>query len=74
MDIQFIISFLSIVVIDLVLAGDNAVVIAMAAHRLEPTQRKRAICSAATGSPASWTGIPGWQRWGRESWGGPQGR
>ncbi|MBI2164591.1 MAG: TerC family protein [candidate division NC10 bacterium] len=43
MDLQFVISFLSIVVIDLVLAGDNAVVIAMAAHRLEPTQRKRAI-------------------------------
>jgi YjbE family integral membrane protein len=43
MDIQFIISFLTIVMIDLVLAGDNAVVIAMAAHRLAPSQRKKAI-------------------------------
>jgi len=43
MELQFILGFLSIVAIDLVLAGDNAVVIAMAAHRLEPTQRKRAI-------------------------------
>jgi YjbE family integral membrane protein len=43
MDLQFIMSFLSIVAIDLVLAGDNAVVIAMAAHRLEPRQRKQAI-------------------------------
>jgi YjbE family integral membrane protein len=43
MDLQFVMSFLSIVMIDLVLAGDNAVVIAMAAHRLEPRQRKTAI-------------------------------
>jgi YjbE family integral membrane protein len=34
---------LRIVVIDLVLSGDNAVVIGMAAHRLEPKQRKTAI-------------------------------
>ena len=32
-----------IVVIDLVLSGDNAVVIGMAAHRLEPRQRRLAI-------------------------------
>ncbi len=32
-----------IVIIDLVLSGDNAVVIGMAAHRLEPRQRKAAI-------------------------------
>ena len=32
-----------IVVIDLVLSGDNAVVIGMAAHRLEPRQRRAAI-------------------------------
>ena len=43
MELQFILGFLSIVAIDLVLAGDNAVVIAMAAHRLEPSQRKKAI-------------------------------
>jgi YjbE family integral membrane protein len=34
---------LRIVIIDLVLSGDNAVVIGMAAHRLEPRQRKAAI-------------------------------
>jgi YjbE family integral membrane protein len=34
---------LSIVVIDLVLSGDNAVVIGMAAHRLPPQQRRMAI-------------------------------
>ena len=34
---------LSIVLIDLVLSGDNAVVIGMAAHRLEPRQRRTAI-------------------------------
>src|SRR5437867_8156842 len=32
-----------IVIIDLVLSGDNAVVIGMAAHRLEPRQRRAAI-------------------------------
>ena len=32
-----------IVLIDLVLSGDNAVVIGMAAHRLEPRQRRAAI-------------------------------
>src|SRR6185295_1037535 len=36
-------SFIRIVIIDLVLSGDNAVVIGMAAHRLEPRQRKIAI-------------------------------
>ena len=34
---------LRIVIIDLVLSGDNAVVIGMAAHRLEPRQRRTAI-------------------------------
>lgn len=34
---------LKIIVIDLVLSGDNAIVIGMAAHRLEPKQRKFAI-------------------------------
>ncbi len=36
-------SALRIVVIDLVLSGDNAIVIGMAAHRLPPNQRKMAI-------------------------------
>src|SRR5215510_13748035 len=36
-------SILRIVIIDLVLSGDNAVVIGMAAHRLPTQQRKQAI-------------------------------
>lgn len=44
---EFISGLLNIVVIDLVLSGDNAVVIGMAAHRLEPRQRKVAILSGA---------------------------
>ena len=36
-------SLLRIVIIDLALSGDNAVVIGMAAHRLPPRQRKTAI-------------------------------
>jgi YjbE family integral membrane protein len=40
---HFLSSILKIVIIDLVLSGDNAVVIGMAAHRLEPSQRKKAI-------------------------------
>jgi YjbE family integral membrane protein len=39
----FLYSVLRIIVIDLVLSGDNAVVIGMAAHRLPPQQRKMAI-------------------------------
>ena len=40
---EFLSQILRIIIIDLVLSGDNAVVIGMAAHRLEPVQRKRAI-------------------------------
>ena len=40
---NFLSQILRIVIIDLVLSGDNAVVIGMAAHRLEPRQRKTAI-------------------------------
>src|SRR5947208_6042805 len=40
---NFFYSVVRIVVIDLVLSGDNAVVIGMAAHRLPSTQRKQAI-------------------------------
>lgn len=42
-DLQFIYGFLSIVIIDLVLAGDNAVVIAMAVRSLPHEQRKKGI-------------------------------
>jgi YjbE family integral membrane protein len=40
---HFLYSVIRIVVIDLVLSGDNAVVIGMAAHRLPPPQRRKAI-------------------------------
>ena len=40
---EFVAKILQIIVIDLVLSGDNAVVIAMAAHRLPDHQRKKAI-------------------------------
>ncbi len=41
--LTFLASILGIVVLDLVLSGDNAVVIGMAARRLSPHQRRRAI-------------------------------
>ncbi len=41
---------ISIVVIDLVLSGDNALVIGMAAHRLEPKQRRWAIIVGGAGA------------------------
>jgi len=44
---QFVSSFLMIIVIDLVLAGDNAVVIAMAVRNLSPKQRKIGIMCGA---------------------------
>jgi YjbE family integral membrane protein len=40
---EFLSGLLSIIVINLVLSGDNAVVIGMAAHQLEPRQRRLAI-------------------------------
>jgi YjbE family integral membrane protein len=43
-------ALLSIIVIDLVLSGDNAMVIGMAARRLSPEQRRRAIIYGAAGA------------------------
>ncbi len=40
---HYLYSIFRIIIIDLVLSGDNAVVIGMAAHRLPPKQRKLAI-------------------------------
>jgi YjbE family integral membrane protein len=40
----------SIIVIDLVLSGDNAVVIGMAAHQLPPKQQRQAIIFGAAGA------------------------
>ena len=47
MDLQLFSAGLSIILIDLVLSGDNAVVIGMAAHRLPPRQRRLAIIFGA---------------------------
>jgi YjbE family integral membrane protein len=44
---DFIFAFLSITLIDIVLAGDNAVIIAMAARPLPPAQRKTVIIIGA---------------------------
>jgi YjbE family integral membrane protein len=45
---HFLANILRIVIIDLALSGDNAVVIGMAAHRLPPKQRKTAIIIGGT--------------------------
>lgn len=47
---DFLAKVLSIIVIDLVLSGDNAVVIGMAARRLSPEQRRRAIIIGGGGA------------------------
>ena len=49
---QFLTALFAIVVIDLVLAGDNAIVIALAARALPPHLRKRAIVWGAVGAVA----------------------
>ncbi|MGQ0634771.1 MAG: TerC family protein [Planctomycetaceae bacterium] len=43
MSLEYLVSILQIIAIDIVLSGDNAVVIAMAAHKLPAYQRRRAI-------------------------------
>lgn len=43
MTVAFLLAILKIIAIDIVLSGDNAVVIAMAAHKLPAYQRRRAI-------------------------------
>lgn len=47
MDTQFWIGFVNIIIIDLILSGDNAVVIGMAARNLPAEQRKKAILIGA---------------------------
>jgi len=49
---QFLTALFAIVVIDIVLAGDNAIVIALAARALPPHLRKRAIIWGAVGAVA----------------------
>ncbi|APW62505.1 TerC family protein [Paludisphaera borealis] len=43
MTLDYLIPILKIILFDLVLSGDNAVVIGLAAHRLPPAQRKKAM-------------------------------
>ena len=50
MDFDFVTKVLSIIAIDLVLSGDNAVVIAMASRRLPAEQRKKAIILGGGGA------------------------
>ncbi len=50
MSIQFITALGSIVLLDLLLGGDNAVVIAMAANRLSPEMRKKAVLIGTAGA------------------------
>lgn len=50
MELDFITKVLSIIAIDLVLSGDNAVVIAMASRRLPVEQRKKAIILGGGGA------------------------
>jgi YjbE family integral membrane protein len=46
----FVFSLLSIIVVDLTLSGDNAVVIAAAAKALPPAMRRRALIAGAAGA------------------------
>ena len=47
MDLEYILRIASITLIDIVLAGDNALIIAMAARTLPVTQRRIAIVTGA---------------------------
>ncbi len=49
-DFLFLISAVEIILIDLVLSGDNAIVIAMATRHLEPDRRKLAFILGASGA------------------------
>ncbi|WP_170145195.1 TerC family protein [Ammoniphilus oxalaticus] len=63
MDGQFWLSFLNIIIIDLILSGDNAVVVGMASRRLPPPERKKAIMwgtVGAVGLRILFTGIITW--------------
>ncbi|GBD17154.1 hypothetical protein HRbin26_02068 [bacterium HR26] len=52
MSVHLLTGIFSIVVVDLVLSGDNALVIGMAAHRLPPRQRRWAIILGGAGAIA----------------------
>src|SRR5947209_5217248 len=48
--LSFVTGLLSIIVINIILSGDNAVVIAMASRTLPPRQRRRAILLGGLGA------------------------
>ncbi|AMA73766.1 MULTISPECIES: TerC family protein [Aneurinibacillus] len=50
MDVSFWIRFVNIIIIDIVLSGDNAVVIGMASRKLPPPQRKKAVIFGTAGA------------------------
>lgn len=52
MELQFLGALLSIIVIDIVLGGDNAIIIALASKNLPPEQRKKAILWGTAGAVA----------------------
>jgi YjbE family integral membrane protein len=52
MSMQFLSALLAIIVIDLVLAGDNAIVIGLAARKLPPALQKKAVFWGAIGAVA----------------------
>jgi YjbE family integral membrane protein len=52
LSLQFLSALLAIIVIDLVLAGDNAIVIALAARNLPPPLQKKAVFWGAIGAVA----------------------
>jgi predicted tellurium resistance membrane protein TerC len=80
---QFFTALMAIVVIDLVLAGDNAIVIALAARALPPDLQKRAIVWGAVGAivvrsvmtlALVWLlKIPGLMPWAAYCWSGSPG-
>ncbi|MGE5703138.1 MAG: TerC family protein [Clostridia bacterium] len=63
MDGQFWTGFLQILLIDLVLSGDNAVVIGMACRGLKPSDRKRAIWYGTLGAIFLRVGFTGLITW-----------
>ncbi len=63
MNLEFWIGFINIIIIDLVLSGDNAVVVGMASRRLPPKERKKAIfwgTVGAVGLRILFTGLAAW--------------
>lgn len=63
MELAFWIGFINIIIIDLVLSGDNAVVVGMASRRLPPKERKKAIfwgTMGAVGLRVVFTGLATW--------------